>query len=101
MGCQQLLLDAADGQHTPAQRDLTGHGDIATGRSAGQRADDRGRHRDACRRSVLRRATFEDVNVQVTVLVEVWMDAELVGMLAEERDAGLRALLHDVAELSG
>ena len=50
---QQLLLQPADRQHPPAQRDLAGHGHVAAHRDAGQHRDDGGRHRDAGRRTVL------------------------------------------------
>ena len=73
---QQLLLQAADRQHPAAQRDLAGHRDVAAHRNAGQDRHDRGRHRDAGRRPVLRRGTLRHVHVDVALLEQRRLDAE-------------------------
>ncbi len=44
---QQLLFQAADGQHLAAQRDFAGHGDVAPHRNVAERAGDRRGHGDA------------------------------------------------------
>ena len=43
----RFFAQAADGQHTPPQRDLTGHRDVSAHRNACQRARQRRRQRDA------------------------------------------------------
>ena len=62
---QHLLLHAADRQHLAAQRDLAGHRHVAADRNPGQRRDERGGHRDAGRRAVLRDRALGHVDVDV------------------------------------
>ena len=52
-GAEDLLLDPADGQHPPGERDLAGHRDVVACRPLRQRRDEGGGHRDAGRRAVL------------------------------------------------
>ena len=73
---QQLLLQAADRQHAAAQRDLAGHRHVAADRDAGQHRDDRGRHRHAGRRTVLRRRAFRHVDMDVALVEQRRLDAE-------------------------
>jgi len=51
-GPEHLLLDAADGEHLAAQRDLAGHGHVVTHQAAGKQRGQRGGDGDARRRPV-------------------------------------------------
>ena len=64
------------GQHAAAQRDLAGHRDVVADADAGEQRDERGEHRDAGARAVLRHAARGDVDVEVALLEEVLRDAE-------------------------
>ncbi|HEY7889288.1 MAG TPA: hypothetical protein VIC29_13790, partial [Steroidobacteraceae bacterium] len=46
VGGQELLLQAADGQHLAAQRDLAGHRDIGSDRNLGEGRNQRRAHAD-------------------------------------------------------
>ena len=97
---EQLLLQPADGQHAPAQRDLTGHRQIAPHRTAGEHRGERGRHGDAGARPVLGNRGRRHVDVQVVVLGEVLGDAELLRARAYVGERRGRRLAHDVAQLA-
>ena len=101
MGGQKLLFDPADGQHPTAQGDLAGHGDISADGTVGQGADDGGRHRDARTRTIFGGGPLENVDVEVAGLMEVHREIVDAGAVTEVGDAGLSALLHDIAELAG
>ena len=98
---QDLLLEPADRQDAPAQGDLTGHRQVVAHRDLGERRHQRGRHRDTGRRSVLRDRALGNVDVDVHVLVEIPLQAQLVGARAHVAQRRLRGLLHDVAEAAG
>ena len=85
---QDLLLDAADGEHPARQRDLAGHGDVAAHRPAGQLRHQRGDHRDARRGPVLGHGAGRDVHVDLGVLVEGGIDAVALRVRAEPRERG-------------
>ena len=68
---------------------------------AGEQRDERGHQRDAGRGAVLRDRALGHVQVQVHALEERVLDAELARVRAHPGQRGLRALLHDVAELAG
>ena len=77
---------------------------IATSSRTGwlrDRRHDRGRHRDAGRRTVLRDRAGRHVHVQIVVVEEVGRDAELGAVRADVADRRARRLLHHVAELAG
>src|SRR5262249_10085568 len=64
------------------------------------RRENRGRHRDARRRAVLRDGARWHVDVQIAMFQEVFGDAELGRVSADVTDSGTGRLLHDVAELT-
>ena len=101
VGGEELLLQAADGEHLAAQGDLAGHGDVAADGDLGERAGERGGQGDAGGGAVLGDGAFGDVDVDVEVAVEVAGEAEVLGAGADVGERGLRGLLHDVAELAG
>ena len=70
LGAEHFLFEPADRQHLTGERDLAGHREVRIDLDAGEHRGDRGRQRDARRRSVLRRRAGRNVNVQV-VLGEV------------------------------
>ena len=97
---QHLLLDSADRQHLALQRDLASHADGRLDGPVGQQRDERGGHGDAGRRPVLGNGAGR--NVDVHPLVDgCRIDAELVGVRPHVAEGDVRALLHDVAELTG
>ena len=101
LGSQQLLLQASDGQHLAAQRDLAGHGHIGTHRNAGQHRHQRRGHGDTRAGAVLGRGALGHVDVDVLLLVEVRLDAQLCRTAAHHGHRGLDGLLHHVAQLAG
>src|SRR4051794_12390562 len=100
---QRLLLQPADRQHLPGQRDLAGHRDVLAHAAAGEQRGQRGGHRDAGARAVLGRRAGGHVHVDVVVgeprVGQVGRD--LVGVRLDPGQRGLGRLLHDVAQLAG
>ena len=96
-----LLAQAADGQHIAVQGDLAGHGDIAAHRNAGQAGHQRRGQGDTGRGAVLGHGPFGGVDVQVTLLQPLRVDAVFIGVDADVGHGQLRALLHHVAERTG
>ena len=47
MGGKCRLLESSDGQHEPAQRNLTRHRHIASDRTIGEKRSERGEHRES------------------------------------------------------
>src|SRR4051794_7499149 len=92
---EHLLLQAADRQHAALERHLARHADGVLHRPAAQQRGERGRHRDAGARAVLRDRARGHVDVELALLERLVADAELgrVGAHVRERDA--RGLLHD------
>src|SRR4051794_4459774 len=101
VGGEPLLLQPADRQHAALQRDLAGHADRVPDRPAGQQRRERGRHRHAGARAVLRDRARRDVDVELAVLECVVADAELARVCPHVGEGNARGLLHDVAELAG
>ena len=98
---QQLLLQAPDRQHFPAQRDLACHRHIRAHRDLGERRDQCGAHADAGARAVLRRSPFRDVQVHVLLLVELGLEPQPLRAAAHHGHGGLDRLLHHLTELAG
>ncbi len=71
MGGQQFFFYAADGQHSSAQCDFTGHGHVAACRNSSERADQSGGDGDAGRRAVFGDGTFGNVHVDINVAIEI------------------------------
>src|SRR6266481_500549 len=78
VGREHLFLEASDREHVSTQGDLAGHREIVSNGDTRQRGDERGRHGDARRRSILGDRTFRNVDVDVDLLVEVALEAELL-----------------------
>ena len=89
VGREHLFLEATDRQHVPTKRDLTRHGEIVPDRDTGQRGDERGRHRDTRRRSILGNRAFRNVDVNVDLLIEVALETELFRARAHVAHGGL------------
>src|SRR4051812_36377328 len=101
VGGEDLLLEAADRQDAAAQGDLAGHGDGLADGDAEQGAGHGGGHGDAGARAVLGDGALGEVDVDVDLVLEVVGQAERAGARAQVAHRGLRALLHDLAELAG
>src|SRR5690606_36337832 len=85
VGRQQLFLQAADGGDLTAQGDLTGHRHIGTHRNPGQgRHEGRG-HRRAGTGAILGRGTVGYVDVDVTLLEQLVLDAQAPRTVAHDR----------------
>src|ERR1700722_2929316 len=97
MGRQKLFFHTADWQHLAAQSDFTGHGQIATDRNAGERADDGSAKSDSGRRAVLGDGAFWYVDVNVHIAIKVMREAQASGARSDVTHGGLRGLLHYVA----
>src|SRR4051794_10191312 len=101
VGGEHLLLQPADRQHAALQRYLAGHADRVPDRPAAQQRRQRGRHRHAGARAVLRDRAGRDVDVELAVLERVLGEAELTRVRAHVGQRDPRRLLHHVAELAG
>ena len=62
---EHLLLDSADREHAPGERDLTRHRDVVADRVVAERRYERDRHRDARRRSFLRHRPGRHMHVDL------------------------------------
>src|SRR5579862_2508210 len=98
---ERLLLQPADRQHATLQRHLAGHADRVLDRAAREERRERGRHRDAGARAVLRDRARGDVHVEAGVVERLLFDSELGGVRADVGERDARRLLHHVAELPG
>ena len=98
---EHLLLQAADREDAALERDLAGHADRVPHRPAGEERRERGRHRDAGARAVLRDRARRDVHVERALVERVGLDLELLRVRADVGERDLRGLLHHVAELAG
>ena len=96
----RLLAQSPDGKHAAAQRDLTGHGDLAVHRPVRQRREHRRCDGDAGARAVLGNGSLGEVNVNVLCFIEVRCNAELQRPLAQTRERRAAALLHHVAKVA-
>ena len=67
MRAEHLLLDAADRQHAPAQRDLARHRDVVAGGPAGEDRSHRGEDGQSGRRPLLRLRACRHVDVDVVL----------------------------------
>ena len=100
-GAEYLLLDAAHGEHTPAQGYLAGHADITAHRDAQQGGGEGRGKGDAGGRAVLGHCAFGHMDVQIDILMEIGAQAEAAGQGAEPGERGLGRFLHHFAELAG
>ena len=82
---QQFLLQSANGQHAPAQGDLTGHRHLGAHWYLGQHRHQRHAHRHARARAVLGRCALGHMDMHVELLVELRIDAERVHTCAHHR----------------
>ena len=98
---EDLGLEAADGQHAPAERDLAGHRHVLADGDAGERGDHRRGHGHAGRRAVLGGGAGRDVDVQRVLLEHLALDPELGGVRPDPGQGRPRGLAHDVAQLAG
>src|SRR4029079_1833078 len=98
---KELFLEATDRQHATAQRDLARHRHVLADRDAGQDRDDGRRHRNAGRRSILRRGAFRYVYVDVALLEQARVDAEVNRVRTHVGVCSLDRLLHHVAQVAG
>ena len=67
LGGERLLLQAADRQHLPGQRDLAGHRHVVAHRAPAEQRHERGGHRHAGARAVLRDRPGGHVDVEVVL----------------------------------
>ncbi len=100
LGSQELLLDAADRQDIPAERNLPRHRSQRMHRGIGHERNQGGCHGDAGRRPVLGNGSSRNVDVNVQILGEVLLQAEgrCVGTNPGQRS--LHGFLHDLANLA-
>ena len=96
----RLFLETADGQHTPPDRDLARHGDVAPNRCTGQRRNDGCADRNARRRAILRDSTLGEVNMDVLRLIKIGRNAEMRRPRADVAHRRLDGFLHHIAEIA-
>ena len=89
------------GNTRPRKTDLACHCDIVLHRPLRQQRYQRREDRHAGAGSILRYCAGRDVNVQIRFLEDQRIDAQTLGLSLDQRQGRLRALLHDVAELTG
>lgn len=100
LGGEDLLLDAADGQHLAAQRDLARHGRVLAHLALGQRRGQGGGDGDARRRAVLGRGALRHVDMDVPLVEEAVVNAQGVDMGLDVLQGDDGALLHHVAKIA-
>src|SRR6266849_5784985 len=98
---QKFFFQSADRQHFAAQRNLAGHGDIATHRNLAQSAGNRGRDRDSGGGTILGDGAFRHVHVNVEGAVEITLQPQAMRPRTHIRHSRLRRFLHYVAEFAG
>ncbi len=101
VGRQQLGLQAADGQHPPAQRDLAGHGDVTAHRASGEQAGHGGGHGHPGRGAVLGGRPRRNVDVEGLLLEDHGVEPQLAAAGADVGQARPGRLLHDAPQLAG
>src|SRR5262249_4527589 len=97
---QKLLLQATDRQHTTPERDLARHGEVAPHRNFHEGAHERGHHGHTRARPVLANE-IREVNVDIHLLVDVFLKPEPVEPRPDVAHRRLRALLHPLFEEPG
>src|SRR5262245_12977784 len=97
----RFFFQSANWQDAATQRDLACHRDIAAHGDARERADDRGRDRNSCRRAVFRRTARRDVHVQVAVAMKLAVDAQCTRSRTSKAECRTRRFLHHIADLYG
>jgi hypothetical protein len=80
VGGEHLLLDAADRQDAPRQRDLAGHRHPRPHQAAREQGDDGGGEGDPSRGAVLGDRSLGNVEVDVDALEERVLDPQLAGV---------------------
>mmetsp|Transcript_23216 Transcript_23216/g.66527 ORF Transcript_23216/g.66527 Transcript_23216/m.66527 type:complete len:231 (+) Transcript_23216:633-1325(+) len=96
-----FLLDAADPQHPPRQRQLPRHGQIPHNRLVDGQGHECRRHGDARRRAVLWRGALGHVQVDRRLVQEAVLGVDGLDEVAGEGEGDLGALAHDAAQLAG
>ena len=101
MGRQDLLLDPAHRQHLAAQGDFPGHGEVLFYLATGKQRHEGREHGYPRRRPVLGDGTGRHVDVQVAVVEKILLDAQGLGVGADEAQRRGGRLLHHVPQLAG
>src|SRR5690606_17764586 len=89
-----------DRQDAAPKRDLTRHGDVLADRNARHDRHDGGNHGDTSGRTVLRRGPFRDVDVDVLLVEDRRLDAEVHRSAAHVGCSRGDRLLHHVTEVT-
>src|SRR2546426_334839 len=76
---QKFFFQSADRQHFAAQRNLAGHGDIATHGNLAQSAGNSGSDRDARRGAIFGDGAFRHMHVNVESAVEIALQSQAMG----------------------
>ena len=101
---QNLLLESADREHLPHERDLARHGDVRADRRLGEQRDERGEQRRARARPFFADAALGHVHVQVAVVQnhrrQVLRHPKRVRVRLGPAQRDLGALANDFAQLS-
>src|SRR5690242_19553646 len=98
---ENLFLDATDGQNFAAQRDLAGHGHVATNRNMRERTHNWGADGDAGRGAIFRNSAFGNVHVDVEMTVKSMRQTKSRRARPHIAHGRLRGFLHYVTEFTG
>jgi len=99
MRAQHLLLDPADWQHPPAQRDLSRHRDVIACRPPSEDRSHRRQHGHARRRTFFWLRARRHVHVNVVLVEERGIDPDVASARLQVRERRSRRLLHHITEL--
>src|SRR3569832_2056205 len=98
---QEFLLQTADRQYFAPQRDFPGHGDVSPHRNSGKDRHHRSADCDTGGRTVYRCRPFRQVDVDVALLVEDFLNPQFAGTRTLHGQRSLNRLLHHFAKLAG
>src|SRR5260221_392090 len=98
---RHLLLQPADGQHVPLQRDLARHAHRALEGTPGEERRERRDHGHAGAGPILGDGSRRHVHVELPAVEGPLVDAELGGVALDVGEGDPSGFLHDVAQLPG
>src|SRR6202011_5868476 len=98
---QDFFLNPADRQYHAGERKLTSHGYSRTNWPAREQANQRGNHRNACGRTVLRHRARGHVDVNVLLTEEVRIDVVALGIGSPPCERRSHRFLHHLAKMPG
>ena len=93
-----FLTNATNWQYATAERDLTGHRNVATHGYASERARECGRQGNAGRRTILGRRSCWEMHVNIACAIKVCRQSKRVRARADIAQCGRRRFFDDVTQ---